>query len=278
MFDLFTDLASRPSCFSVLTARTLWTEPHIARQMLRFHLDADTPLASRTPSDIDRTTDWLDQRVGLAGKRVVDLGCGPGLYTSRFHAKGAMVTGLDWSETSLAYAQNQARASNQQIDYRLADYTADPLPGSTDLFTLIYCDFCALAPGQRRKLLEEIRAALNPGGMLAMDVHGLPFFEGFQESTLIERQLMDGFWSADDYVGVKQSFRYQDERVTLDRYLIVEAERHWSVFNWLQAFSPESLGEELAAAGFSIQQLTSGFTDTEANAASDLLCVVASAA
>ena len=277
MFDLFTDLATRPACFSVLTAHTLWTDPHLAEQMLRFHLDPETPLASRAPAEIDEAVAWLNELVGLAGKRVVDLGCGPGLYASRFCKQGAVATGMDWSKSSLAHARAQAAREGQQIDYLLADYTRDPLPQSTDLFTLIYCDFCALSPSQRHRLLKKIRAALSSGGLLAMDVHGTPYFDSFQEKTLIERRLMGGFWSANDYVGVKQSIRYPAEQVTLDRYLIVEPDRLWSVFNWLQTFSPNSLQEELTAAGFTIRHLSAGFTGAEPTSASELICVLAEA-
>lgn len=275
MFDLFTDLATRPECFSTLTSRRLWTDPHIAGQMLRFHLDPETSLASRTPAEIEEAAAWLDDVVGLAGKRVVDLGCGPGLYASRFHRRGASVVGLDWSESSLTHARREAEENGDPIDYVLADYVVDPFPGPADLFTLIYCDFCALPPNQRRDLLRKIGAALVPGGMLAMDVYGTPFFEEFQEGTRIERRLMDGFWSAEDYVGVKQSIKYEADQVTLDRYLIVEPERHWSVFNWLQTFRPAALRRELSEAGFEVTHLSDGLAGDSPTSKGDLIGVVA---
>ena len=278
MFTVFAELASCPECFSLLTSRTLWTNPHIAEQMLQFHLDPTHPLASRQPDQIESTVAAIDELAGLNGQRVVDLGCGPGLYASRFHARGAHVTGVDWSENSLAYARDQAAAAGHKIDYVLADYTRDPLPGPADLMTLIYCDFCVLSPEQRHELLLSIRGALTPGGLLVMDVFGKPFFESFQEGTTIEHRLMNGFWSADDYIGLKQSIKYDRERVTLDRYLIVEPERHWMVCNWLQVFDPAMLEAELSAAGFQVEQQNGELGSSGSAEDAELIWVVARAA
>jgi len=278
MFRNLLDLASRPECFSVLTSKRLWTDPHVAKQMLRFHLDAKSALASRPADQIDQAVAWLDAQVSLKGRRVTDLGCGPGLYAERFHDYGAAVIGLDWSATSLEYAKNKASATDRQITYLLADYTADRLPSGSDLIALIYCDFCALSPQQRRMLLQRIREALAPGGRLAMDVLAMPAFEQFEETAQIEHRLMDGFWSASDYVGAKKTFKYVREHVTLERYLIVERDRQWSVYNWLQYFSPSSLTQELTAAGFEIERLSRGFSDHQPTAADELIMLLARAA
>ncbi|MEM9624364.1 MAG: class I SAM-dependent methyltransferase [Pseudomonadota bacterium] len=275
MLDLLTDFAARPPCFSVLTSKVLWTDKHLAEQMLRFHLDPEQPLASRTVGEIDAAVDWLNSRFALAGKRVMDLGCGPGLYAERLHACGARVTGVDWSASSVEYAQQRAREGGWQIDYVQADYTVDPLPVEMDLCLLIYCDFCALSPPQRQALLAQIRRSLAPGGQLVLDVFGMGTFAQHTESAQIEHRLMNGFWSADDYVGLLKSFKYADEAVTLERYLIIEQSRHWQVYNWLQHYSPDSLTREFAAAGFKVEQLLAGFTDEPAALDSPLITAIA---
>ena len=101
MYELLKDISQRPEPFSRYTAMELWTRPHLARQMLHFHLNQDTDLASRRIETIDRIVDWIDSSLHLSGKRVCDLGCGPGLYTERFASKGAEVTGVDFFDDSL---------------------------------------------------------------------------------------------------------------------------------------------------------------------------------
>ena len=60
MYDVILDIAGRPEPFSRYTARELWTKPHLARQMLDYHLNQDTDLASRRFETIDAIVGWID--------------------------------------------------------------------------------------------------------------------------------------------------------------------------------------------------------------------------
>jgi hypothetical protein len=83
----------RPDPFSEYTTPEFWNDEHISRQMLRFHLDPMAEPASRAHQFIDRSVDWLIPTLGLAtGSRLLDLGCGPGLYANRFAARGIRST------------------------------------------------------------------------------------------------------------------------------------------------------------------------------------------
>ena len=81
--------------------------------------------------------DWIDEHVGLAGKRVLDVGCGGGLLSEGMAARGAQVTGIDLSEKPLGVARLHLLESGQQVDYRLtsAEQLADEMPASFDAVT-----------------------------------------------------------------------------------------------------------------------------------------------
>lgn len=145
--------------------------------MLKTHLDQNTPLASRTLPVVDQTVAWLDDRFGLDGKNVCDLGCGPGLYAERYAQRGARVKGLDFSTNSITYAIENASAERGSLLFRQANYLTDELPAGQDLITLIYCDFCPLSPAQRSILLNKVRQALAPDGAFVFDVHSETAFE-----------------------------------------------------------------------------------------------------
>lgn len=251
MYKTLADFLVRPAPFSVSTTELLWTDPHIAGEMLRFHLDETTDLASRRASAIDAFIGWLDRRFPLTGAAITDLGCGPGLYTSRYAKRGAAVTGLDFSANSLSYARKAAEAAALSIDYRQADYLRDDLPGDQDVVTMIYGDFCAMAPNKRRLILDKIRAALKPNGVFVFDVFSTGMFDELREERIFEARLMNGFWAAGDYVGFKATFLYENEAIGLDRYLIVTPDRTFQVYNWMQYYTPAVLIEELRAAGYS---------------------------
>jgi len=83
--------------------------------------------------------DWIDEHVGLAGKRVLDVGCGGGLLSEGMAARGAQVTGIDLSEKPLGVARLHLLESGQQVDYRLtsAEQLAEEMPESFDAVTCL---------------------------------------------------------------------------------------------------------------------------------------------
>jgi SAM-dependent methyltransferase len=276
MYELLQDISQRPEPFCRYTAMELWTRPHLAQQMLDFHLNQETDLASHRFEAIDQIVNWIDAQLNLSGKRVCDLGCGPGLYTQRFAACGADVTGVDFSTVSLEYARLKAREDEQAVRYLKADYLSDDLPTGFDIVTLIYTDFCVLSPAQRATLLGRIHEMLNPGGSLVMDVAGMGSFAGKEEFTLIEDNLMSGFWAEGDYVGIHRAFVYPKEYLSLDRYTIIEPTEVWQIFNWFQYFTAESLQVELNSAGFTADQMVGDLTGTPLKTNSNFIGVITS--
>ena len=62
---------------------------------------------------------YIADRVSLAGKRVLDVGCGGGILSEALAAAGASVTGIDAGEAPLSVARLHQHESNVQVDYRL---------------------------------------------------------------------------------------------------------------------------------------------------------------
>lgn len=83
--------------------------------------------------------DWIDRAVGLAGKRVLDVGCGGGLLSEGMAARGAEVTGIDLSEKPLGVARLHLLESGRQVDYRKisVEELAEEMPGAFDVVTCL---------------------------------------------------------------------------------------------------------------------------------------------
>ena len=83
--------------------------------------------------------DYIDARAPLAGRRVLDIGCGGGLLAEGMAARGARVTGIDLSEGALKVAKLHLKESGRQVDYRLvsAEAVAAELPAAFDLVTCL---------------------------------------------------------------------------------------------------------------------------------------------
>lgn len=81
--------------------------------------------------------DYIDQRAGLAGKRVLDIGCGGGILTEAMASRGADVVGIDMAEAPLAVARLHQLESGVEVAYRRCapEQLADEQPASFDLVT-----------------------------------------------------------------------------------------------------------------------------------------------
>ena len=253
LYDELARFRARPMPFSVMTTAALWTDPHIARQMLAFHLAPDTDGASRRHDTIDAFVAWVDARLSLSGKRVTDLGCGPGLYLERMARRGAVASGVDFSATSIDHARRSAAKAGLAITYIHGDYLKTPLPQAQDIVFMIYGDYCALPPDLRAALLGRIRAMLAPGGVLVFDVYSpgqmAALTEGFEGGPGYGH----GFWAPDDYFSFRQTHLWPDERISLEHYLVATPERQFEIFNWMQYFTPATIADELAQAGFAVE-------------------------
>src|SRR5581483_7658589 len=80
---------------------------------------------------------YIDERVGLAGRSVLDVGCGGGILSEAMGALGARVTGIDMGEAPLAVARLHLRESGRTIEYRRvsAEDLARERPGAYDVVT-----------------------------------------------------------------------------------------------------------------------------------------------
>ena len=87
--------------FSQLASR--WWDPH----------GEFRPLHEINPLRLE----WIDERAGLAGKRVLDVGCGGGILAEAMAGRGARVTGIDLSEKSLRVAELHLLQSKAQVTY-----------------------------------------------------------------------------------------------------------------------------------------------------------------
>jgi SAM-dependent methyltransferase len=200
-----------------------WTDPHIAPILLREHLNPDTDAASRRPEMIEATISWIES-VAISGpSRILDLGCGPGLYAERLARRGHAVRGIDFSENSLSHARGSARAAGLDIEYVQGDYTEIEFGTGFDLCMMIYCDLGALAPAARSLVMRKARAALKDGGYFVFDV----FNEDFPATVKYGKSWSlhaSGFWSARPHLALEDIRHFEDLQMVQRATLVAEAE------------------------------------------------------
>lgn len=276
MFEQLEKIYARPKPFEFYTARDLWTDHHTSEQMLKFHLDDGINACSRNAAFIDRSVSWMASRFDIgAGRKIADFGCGPGLYAARLARMHAQVTGIDFSERSIRYAREFAAVEGLTVRYVNRDYLEFDTEERFDLIVMIMCDFCALSPVQRQKMLSKFHDFLEPSGSILLDVYSLAAFDGQLEKAIFEPNLLNSFWSSDRYFGFLNTFKYKKEKLVLDKYTIIEANRTGTVYNWFQHFSPEDLEREFRQCGFAVESFYSDVAGTPFSPVSKEFAVVA---
>ena len=276
LFEQIKEINSRPKPFEFYTAAELCADEHTSAQMLQYHLNEKIDVSSRHHAFIDRSVEWIVSHFNIGpDTAIADFGCGPGLYALRLAQTGASVTGIDFSKRSIDYAKNTAAQKGLNINYINENYLDFETDQKFDLVIMIMCDFCALSPAQRKLLLTKFYTLLKPGGSIVLDGYTLNAFEAKQESAAYERNQLNGLWSPNDYYAFVNTFKYDDEKVTLDKYTLIEESRIRTIYNWLQYFSRETLTTELIENGFQIKDFFADVAGSHFNPNSSEMAVVA---
>ncbi|MDY7031638.1 MAG: class I SAM-dependent methyltransferase [Thermodesulfobacteriota bacterium] len=258
MFEELERINERPEPFQFYTASDLWTDEHTSKQMLSFHLNEAIDVSSRNAEFINRSVEWIASEFNIGSdSKIADFGCGPGLYAARLAKRGADVTGIDFSGRSIEYAKKVAAREQLNISYVKQNYLEFETEDRFDLVLMIMCDFCVLSPTQRKGLLSKFHKILKPSGSVLLDVYSLSAFKQREETATYEVNQLNGFWSQNRYYGFLNTFKYDEEKVVLDKYTIIELDRTRKVYNWLQYFAPEDIEREFIEAGFSVKGLYS---------------------
>lgn len=241
-------LSEKPNLYEKGTA-VMWTDPYISKKLLEIHLNPEVDLASRKAKAINSTIQWVLDRTGKSHIKILDLGCGPGLYTQLLAQKGHQVTGIDFSENSINYARQKAKSINLRIDYRKQDYLTISEIENYDLVLMVYTDFGVLVPEDRAILLSNVYKALKPGGCFIFDVlkdsgmnrHITP--NSWESSK-------SGFWRENPYLVLSNSFLYPDNKAILYQHSVIENDTYDIYRFWTHFFSRKDLEDLLIQNGF----------------------------
>ncbi len=224
----------------------MWTDEHISKQLLNVHLSQDVDLASRRTETIDSTIKWILASTEKKQLNILDLGCGPGLYSEKLAKMGHNVTGVDFSSNSIEYAKKEAKKKKLEITYLKENYlNLDLEENSFDLVILIFTDFGPLLPKEREQLLRNIRRVLKPNGAFIFDVLNDNNIEDKISPKNWETSDL-GFWKNTPYLLLSNSFIYEENKVILYQHIVVDEEDNVTIYRfWNHFFSHSDLAKIL---------------------------------
>jgi len=99
---------------------------------------------------------------GLAGRRVLDVGCGTGVDLVRFARGGARAVGVDIADSAIALARRNV--AHRQIPAGLVVADGETLPFPSNTFDFVFAHGVAQYTTDGRRLVEEVHRVLVPGG------------------------------------------------------------------------------------------------------------------
>lgn len=255
-----------------------WDEPGFSQRMLREHLSQQHDAASRRFETIDRHVSWIHSQ-SLSGRptSILDLGCGPGLYTSRLARLGHRCVGLDFSPASIAYAREQAAKERLECTYRQEDIRVADYGAGHGLVMLIFGEFNVFRPMEARAILRKVHDALVPEGLLLLEPHTFAAVRKMGEQPRSWYAAEDGLFSTRPHLCLSESFWDAESRVAIERYYVIDATsgevaRHAAS---VQAYSDEEYRSLLAECGFGQAEFHPSLSGVVESGQDDLFVIVA---
>ena len=202
-----------------------WNEPGFSQRMLREHLSQEHDWASRRASTIEKHVDWIHREVlSCRPSRILDLGCGPGLYTNRLAKLGHVCSGVDFSPASIAYAREYAQDANLDCSYQLEDVRTADFGSDYDLAMFVFGEFNVFTAQDASQILRKAYTSLQPGGALLLEVHTFEVVRqvGLQHCSWYSSE--SGLFSDHPHLCLQEAFWDEGRSVATQRYFIVDAQ------------------------------------------------------
>jgi SAM-dependent methyltransferase len=204
-----------------------WHDPAFSRRMLREHLSQAHDAASRRTIIIDEHVEWIHREVlRNRSSRILDLGCGPGLYSSRLAQRGHICVGIDFSPASIEYAREVAQSQQLGCEYHLDDLRHAEYGVGYDLVMFIFGELNVFRSEELQRILGKAYAALNNGGHILLEVHPLAVVQRLGHQRTTWYTLEQGLFSDRPHLVLFESFWDEAQSVAIERFYIVDAETH----------------------------------------------------
>jgi len=230
-----------------------WNDPAFSRRMLAEHLSQRHDAASRRTDILDAQVAWIHDKV-LEGQPtcILDLACGPGLYTSRLARLGHKCVGIDFSPASIAYASEAAANEGLDCTYQLADIRQAEYGSGYGLVTLLFGEFNVFRREDAQAILRKAHSALSPNGHLLLEPHTLEAVAKIGQKAPHWSTQSTGLFSPQPHLLLTEAWWDATRQIATERYFVVDTAigavtRHAAS---MQGYSPQEYEQLLVECGF----------------------------
>ena len=246
------DLMARGPLFPGIDGGKIpWDDYDFSGRMLSEHLDQRHDAASRRLERIERQVAWLHEQLCQGNStRVLDLGCGPGLYLSALARRGFDCTGIDFSPASIEYARERAAQEGLACEYRLADLRDGEFGEHFELVLLLYGELNTFDRAEARSILAAAHAAFG-GGELVLEAYDFASIEARGNAAPSWYTAESGLFGDAPHLVLTESRWFPDAASAVTRYLVVSQSGDVECYSeTLQAWHDHEYDDLLGEAGF----------------------------
>ena len=236
-----------------------WSDPDFSRRILKEQINPDNDIAGRRASAIDRFVSFIHHHL-LGGKptTILDLGCGPGLYSHRLAKLGNRCTGIDISPAAIEFARMTVSDSALNCKFRQENF------------------FNSFSRQIVRQLLGKIVNTIKTNGMLLLEVLTEKGVINIGEREAGWAILQSGMFSDEPYLFLDR-YRYNDSTqiADADYYVIDQSGQVEHYGQCYTRFTDDEYQQFLLQAGFNSVEFYPGFGPGSHDFADDLQIIVA---
>ncbi len=239
-------------------AKIPWDEPDFSRRMLEQHLNQEHDWASRRGPIIAAHAAWIAEQLSVPS-RILDMGCGPGLYTQALAERGHQCVGVDFSPASIEYARQRSADCDPKPEYILGDIRNYRSNQKFDCIIMTFGEFNAFIRKDAALLLEHCAEMLTENGLFILEAHTYDAVRAMGEAPATWQRHATGLFSAGPHLCLRENSWNAAEASALSRYFIIDAAdtavRQYVSF--MQAYRLESYTKMLSSAALPLQRILS---------------------
>jgi SAM-dependent methyltransferase len=202
-----------------------WNDPDFSRRMLTEHLSQEHDLASRKRDMIRTQVQWIHEHICKnTPAKLLDIGCGPGLYIEQFAALDYDCCGIDFSPASIEYAKSQLGDKAKLIE---GDIRSIEFGSGYDLAMMVFGEFNVFSPDECRMILKKIFEALSPVGKLLLEAHTFEAVERIgstPNSWYKSGSGLMGLFSDDPHICLIENNWCDKQQTALQQFHILDAD------------------------------------------------------
>lgn len=278
--------SSRPMRFSDICQRKLeinpweegeripWDDPEFSKRVLTEHLSQTTTAASKQKKTIQKECAWIfSTLMKHQPGRILDLGCGPGLYTEILAAKRNQCVGIDFAPAAIAYAKKHA---SHNCEYLQGDIRKIDFGTGYDVILYNFGAINLLPEADAKAILEKAFHSLKPGGFVLIESSSVEAVDQIGNQPSMWYSADESIFSATPHLCLMECFWDEPSNTATERYYIIdgasgEVTSHCAS---TKAYTEDEIATALNQAGFGEVEFYPSMTGEVPEYSQDFLVVV----